>query len=94
MSNSLLDTLLLSSKIDSSEDYDATYESLPVVIAESTKDLDSAFATCQAPGSRRDRQSYHRPGVEPAFNRRHGNGKRSQRSCGARSCRPHNSCRL
>ena len=44
MSNSLLDTLLLSSKIESSENYDATYESLPVVIAESTKDLDSAFA--------------------------------------------------
>ena len=34
MSNSLLDTLLLSSKIQPSEDYDAVYENLPVVIAE------------------------------------------------------------
>jgi hypothetical protein len=50
MSNSLLDTLLLSSKIDSSEDYDATYESLPVVIAESTKDLDSALAKLDEAG--------------------------------------------
>ena len=50
MSNSLLDTLLLSSKIESSEDYDATYESLPVVIAESTKDLDSAFAKLDEAG--------------------------------------------
>jgi hypothetical protein len=44
MSSSLLETLLLSSKIEPSEDYDATYETLPVVIAESTKDLDAAFA--------------------------------------------------
>ena len=43
MSSSLLDTLLLSSKIEPSETYDAIYESLPVVIAESTKELDAAF---------------------------------------------------
>ena len=48
MSSSLLETLLLSSKIEPSEDYDATYETIPVVIAESTKDLDAAFAK---PGS-------------------------------------------
>ena len=43
MSNSLIDILLQSSKIQPSDDYDAVYESLPVVIAESTKDLDNAF---------------------------------------------------
>ena len=43
MSNSLIDILLQSSKIQPSDDYDAVYESLPVMIAESTKDLDNAF---------------------------------------------------
>ena len=50
MSSSLLETLLLSSKIEPSEDYDATYETLPVVIAESTKDLDTAFAKLDEAG--------------------------------------------
>ena len=45
MSNTLLETLLLSPKITSSENCDATYESLPVVIAESTKDLEEALET-------------------------------------------------
>ena len=44
MSNPLIDILLQSPKVESSKDYDAEYESLPVVIAESTKDLDNAFA--------------------------------------------------
>ena len=43
MSNTLLETLLLSPKITPSENCDATYESLPVVIAESTKDLDRSI---------------------------------------------------
>lgn len=50
MSSSLLETLLLSSKIEPSEDYDATYETLPVVIAESTKDLDAALAKLDEAG--------------------------------------------
>ena len=50
MSSSLLETLLLSSKIEPSEDYDATYETLPVVIDESTKDLDAAFAKLDEAG--------------------------------------------
>ncbi len=50
MSNSLLDTLLLSSKIQPSEDYDAVYENLPVVIAESTKELDAAFTKLDEAG--------------------------------------------
>ena len=50
MSSSLLETLLLSSKIEPSEDYDATYETLLVVIAESTKDLDAAFAKLDEAG--------------------------------------------
>ena len=50
MSSSLLETLLLSSKTEPSEDYDATYETLPVVIAESTKDLDAAFAKLDEAG--------------------------------------------
>lgn len=50
MSSPLLETLLLSSKIEPSEDYDATYETLPVVIAESTKDLDAAFAKLDEAG--------------------------------------------
>tara|TARA_B000000475_G_scaffold218138_1_gene180810 strand:+ start:533 stop:811 length:279 start_codon:yes stop_codon:yes gene_type:complete len=43
MSNQLMDILLKSPKIQSSVDYDAIYESLPVFIAESIKDLDNAF---------------------------------------------------
>ena len=50
MSNSLIDTLLQSSKIQPSDDYDAVYESLPVVIAESTKDLDNAFTRLDEAG--------------------------------------------
>ena len=50
MSSSLLETLLLSSKIEPSEDYDTTYETLLVVIAESTKDLDAAFAKLDEAG--------------------------------------------
>ena len=50
MSNTLLETLLLSPKITSSENCDATYESLPVVIAESTKDLVGAFEKLDALG--------------------------------------------
>ena len=50
MSNSLIDTLLQSSKIQPSDDYDAVYESLPVVIAESTKDLDNAFTRLDKAG--------------------------------------------
>ena len=50
MSNSLIDILLQSSKIQPSDDYDAVYESLPVVIAESTKDLDNAFTRLDEAG--------------------------------------------
>ena len=50
MSNSLIDILLQSSKIQPSDDYDAVYESLPVVIAESTKDLDNAFVRLDEAG--------------------------------------------
>ena len=50
MSNSLIDILLQSPKVESSKDYDAEYESLPVVIAESTKDLDNAFARLDEAG--------------------------------------------
>ena len=50
MSNSLIDILLQSSKIQPSDDYDAVYESLPVVIAESTKDLDNAFTRLDKAG--------------------------------------------
>ena len=37
-------------KIQPSEDYDAVYENLPVVIAESTKELDAAFAKLDEAG--------------------------------------------
>ena len=50
MSNSLIDILLQSSKIQPSDNYDAVFESLPVVIAESTKDLDNAFARLDEAG--------------------------------------------
>ena len=50
MSNSLKETLLLSSKVEPSEQYDAIYENLPVVIAESTKELDEALAKLEEAG--------------------------------------------
>jgi hypothetical protein len=50
MSNPLIDILLQSPKVESSKDYDAEYESLPVVVAESTKDLDNAFARLDEAG--------------------------------------------
>lgn len=50
MNDSLLETLLLSPKVESSEICDATYESLPVAIAESTKDLDEAFSKLDQAG--------------------------------------------
>lgn len=42
--SSILDTLLTSSKIVGSDEWDALYDSLPVVIAESSKDLSQALA--------------------------------------------------
>jgi len=50
MSNLLLETLLLSSKVDPSESCDATYETLPVAVAESTEDLDTALNKLDAAG--------------------------------------------
>ena len=44
MSNELLSTLLQSSKLTNSEKWDAEYDSLPVVIAESTATLDEALS--------------------------------------------------
>ena len=43
MSNELLSTLLQSSKLTNSEKWDAEYESLPVVIAETTATLEDAL---------------------------------------------------
>ena len=43
MSNELLNTLLQSSKLTNSEKWDAEYESLPVVIAETTATLEDAL---------------------------------------------------
>tara|TARA_B100000700_G_scaffold324647_1_gene431357 strand:- start:347 stop:625 length:279 start_codon:yes stop_codon:yes gene_type:complete len=43
MSNELLSTLLQSSKFTNSEKWDAEYESLPVVIAETTATLEDAL---------------------------------------------------
>ena len=43
MSNELLNTLLQSSKLTNSENWDAEYESLPVVIAETTATLEDAL---------------------------------------------------
>ena len=43
MSNDLLSTLLQSSKLTNSEKWDAEYESLPVVIAETTATLEDAL---------------------------------------------------
>ena len=40
--SSVLETLLNSSKVQESEQWDALYDSLPVVVAESTKELSDA----------------------------------------------------
>ena len=42
--SSILETLLTSSKVEKSEDWDALYDSLPVVIAESSKELSEALS--------------------------------------------------
>ena len=42
--SSLLETLLTSSKVEESEEWDAQYDSLPVVIAESSKELGEALS--------------------------------------------------
>ncbi len=42
--SSILETLLTSSKVEKSEDWDALYDSLPVVIAESSKELGEALS--------------------------------------------------
>ena len=44
MMSSILETLLTSSKTDESEEWDALYDSLPVVIAESSKELGEALS--------------------------------------------------
>ena len=40
----MLETLLNSSKVQESEQWDALYDSLPVVVAESTKELSDALS--------------------------------------------------
>ncbi len=42
--SSVLETLLNSSKVQESEQWDALYDSLPVVVAESTKELNGALS--------------------------------------------------
>jgi hypothetical protein len=42
--SSILETLLNSSKVGESEEWDALYDSLPVVIAESSKELGEALS--------------------------------------------------
>ena len=42
--SSILETLLTSSKVEESEEWDALYDSLPVVIAESSKELSEALS--------------------------------------------------
>ena len=42
--SSILETLLTSSKVKESEEWDAQYDSLPVVIAESSKELGEALS--------------------------------------------------
>ena len=42
--SSVLQTLLNSSKVQKSEQWDALYDSLPVVVAESTKELSDALS--------------------------------------------------
>ena len=44
MMSSILETLLTSSKVKESEEWDAQYDSLPVVIAESSKELGEALS--------------------------------------------------
>ena len=44
MMSSILETLLISSKVEESEEWDAQYDSLPVVIAESSKELSEALS--------------------------------------------------
>jgi hypothetical protein len=44
MMSSILETLLTSSKVKESEEWDAQYDSLPVVIAESSKELSEALS--------------------------------------------------
>ena len=42
--SSILETLLTSSKVEESEEWDALYDFLPVVIAESSKELGEALS--------------------------------------------------
>lgn len=42
--SSILETLLTSSKVEESEEWDSLYDSLPVVIAESSKELGEALS--------------------------------------------------
>mgnify|MGYP001175810996 FL=1 len=42
--SSVLETLINSSKVQESEQWDALYDSLPVVVAESTKELSDALS--------------------------------------------------
>ena len=42
--SSVLETLLNSAKVQESEEWDAFYDSLPVVVAESTKELSDALS--------------------------------------------------
>jgi len=42
--SSILEILLTSSKVEESEEWDAQYDSLPVVIAESSKELGEALS--------------------------------------------------
>ena len=44
MMSSILETLLTSSKVEESEEWDAEYDSLPVVIAESSRELGEALS--------------------------------------------------
>ena len=44
MMSSILETLLTSSKVEESEEWDAQYDSLPVVTAESSKELGEALS--------------------------------------------------
>ena len=44
MMSSILETLLTSSKVEESEEWEALYDSLPVVIAESLKELGEALS--------------------------------------------------
>ena len=44
MMSSILETLVASSKVEESEEWEALYDSLPVVIAESSKELGEALS--------------------------------------------------